>query len=174
ASAPSSPLGAAMRESVGAPDEEPAPDDVEPPTETLVAAPEPEPEPEPRPRPSKPAAKLDLDTSDCPPDFPGCESFEDRLAEEEADAAARRFPRHWISVGYQQDFLLMDATSSACTGNAYQCYDGQGGYRDPASMGVVDPVTGLSSGAGEIGSGLAMATSRVLLGYDFGILPELL
>ncbi len=183
-------LGAAMRQSVdedveGAPPEEQdellaaveKEQEAEPEPEPEPAPPAPEPEPEPEPEPAGPATQLDLDTSDCPPDFPGCESFEDQWAAESEEEAARHFPRHWLSVGFQMDFLLLDATTTACTGDTYQCFYGGGVYRNPQPTTTVNNVqrTGVGdTGQGDISSGLVPATQRVLVGYDFAITPNFL
>ncbi len=173
-------LGAAMRQSVDDEVEGPPPEEQD---ELLAAVeaeqeeeekeepepPPPAPEPEPEPEPTEAATEFELDSSDCPPDFPGCESFEDQ-SDADDEEAKKRFARNWITLGFQMDFLLLDATTTACTGDNYQCFYGGGVYRDPQRQS-----TGVgAAGQGEIGSGFVAATQRVLIGYDFAISPEFL
>jgi hypothetical protein len=172
----------AMRESMASTEVE----EEELPPELQERPDEPEPEPEPPPpveeepepieeEPARPAEKLDMTIEDCPPDFPGCESFDDQWAEEDAEAEAKRYPKYWFHLGYQADFLLMDSASGVCADATHQCFYAGGVYRDPS----VDPIgvvrlDGTLGGAGEVQSGFVIATQRVMLGFDYGVTNEIL
>lgn len=144
---------------------------------------------------SPPGSCKELQAADCPPGFPGCESYEGedwaKSAEEDVTADA---PSIWLTLGFQQDFLLLPATSGAClSGSEYGCYYGPD-YRDPTetlrdSMGreVTTPdgsfyefseaglnQNGVYYGAGTVGSGFALATQRILLGFDYAATPSIL
>jgi hypothetical protein len=143
---------------------------------------------------SPPGSCKELQAADCPPGFPGCETFEGedwaQAAEEDVVADA---PSFWLTLGFQQDFLLMPASSGAClTESEYGCYYGAD-YRDPTetlrdSMGrevTTDGVNydfseaglrqnGVYYGAGAVGSGFALATQRILLGFDYAATPSIL
>ncbi len=128
-----------------------------------------------QPPPAPCAAK-----TDCPPGFPGCHAEAEKtscvsddecspgqacrsgLCEDtgepvpEVDAP---FKRNWVSVAFQADLLLVPAQNDACAGGTgYTCFDSSGNYdaRYIPLPGADDIVTG----------GAAMATMRVLLGYD--------
>jgi tetratricopeptide (TPR) repeat protein len=181
-------LSAAMRSSVVPTDDEPPPEETDPllaaaeaenaKMEELEAAKEPTPklstsgsgEIEPEPEPVEAAAAVEMDDEDCPPDFPGCGGDDD----EEDDLS--EFARHWVSVAFQQDFLLMDATSQACTAGKYQCFYGQGVYRDSTvyPTGVPGADGMIIGGQGEIATGFARATQRILVGYDYALLNTVL
>jgi hypothetical protein len=148
---------------------------------------------------SPPGSCKEAVAADCPPGFPGCETFSDEAwaQEEEVDDTADA-PSVWVTVGFQQDFLLMPASTGACLSDSeYGCYYGAG-YRDPSQplrdgsgnlftqqnasgqqvsvnseAGVAD-ASGTLQGAGTINSGFALATQRVLLGVDYAATPSLL
>jgi hypothetical protein len=132
--------------------------------------------------------------ADCPPGFPGCETYENeewaQAAEEDTSAEA---PSIWLTLGFQQDFLLMSATEGACLSESgYGCYYGAD-YRDPSAP-LLDtegfatpgadgffvpseagvPQNGTYYGAGAVGSGFALATQRILLGVDYAATPSIL
>jgi len=171
-------LSAAMHGSVDPEDDEPPPEEQDPmlrameeeekkrASEEVEEQPalreEPEPEPERR-------APIDfkLDDEDCPPDFPGCDTSGDS-----SDETPEDYPQHWLHVGYQVDFLLMDASTQACAGDTYQCYYSGGTYREPQPG--VPLGDGRFGGEGTISSGLVMATHRILVGYDYAVIPSIL
>jgi hypothetical protein len=63
-----------------------------------------------------------------------------------------------VSVAFQTDALLLQSASNACSGGTgYTCFGSDGSYY--ANL----PLAGADD---EIGGGLAIATSRVLFGYD--------
>jgi hypothetical protein len=117
------------------------------------------------------ARAVKTDAEDCPPDFPGCNSV-DHSGEEEEEDAGSKHKAHWLSLGFQQDFLLMTAAKSVCAGTDYQCFRGAY-YTDPSTTGT-RLSDGTVSGAGDVKSGPAMATMRVMAGYDYAVTPEIL
>lgn len=142
---------------------------------------------------SPPGSCKELQAADCPPGFPGCETYEDeewaKAPQEDENADA---PSFWVTIGFQQDFLLMPQTSGACLSSSeYGCYYKQD-YRDPYDLLVAGdgspiaaggfyqnseagvPQGGQYYGAGGIKSGFAMATQRILLGVDYAVTPSLL
>lgn len=148
---------------------------------------------------SPPGSCKEAVAADCPPGFPGCETYSDEpwAQEEEVDDTADA-PALWFTLGFQQDFLLMPATEGACLSNSdYGCYYDTG-YRDPSqplidtegnfftqpnangqlvsvnSEAGVPDAFGVLQGAGRINSGFALATQRVLLGVDYAATPSLL
>jgi hypothetical protein len=117
--------------------------------------------------------------SDCPPGFPGCDdgsdkkvcSSSDDCAEDQAcqdgacvvgDDASGEGPvplkRNWVSLGLQADVLAVPSATDACAGGTgYTCFDSHGSYYSAVPLaGADDAVTG----------GPAIATLRVLAGYD--------
>jgi hypothetical protein len=142
---------------------------------------------------SPPGSCKELQAADCPPGFPGCETYEDedwaKAPKEDEDANA---PSFWVTLGFQQDFLLLPQTSGACLSTSdYGCYYGRD-YRDPYDL-LVDgnnnpvaaggfyqnseagvPQGGQYYGAGAVKSGFAMATQRILLGLDYAVTPSIL
>lgn len=148
---------------------------------------------------SPPGSCKETAVADCPPGFPGCQTYDDEpWAREAAVDDAADAPAVWFTLGFQQDFLLMPASTGACLSDSeYGCYYGAG-YRDPteplrdvngnyftqpnangqqvsvnSEAGVPDAFGNLQ-GAGTINSGFALATQRILLGFDYAALPELL
>jgi hypothetical protein len=147
---------------------------------------------------SPPGSCKEASAADCPPGFPGCQTYTDEpWAQEEAVDDAADAPAVWFTLGFQQDFLLMPASTGACLSDSeYGCYYG-GGYRDPyeplrdsngnpfiqtqngqsayvnSEAGVPD-AAGELQGAGTINSGFALATQRVLLGIDYAATPSIL
>jgi hypothetical protein len=168
-------LAAAMRGSVGPAEEEPVPPPAEEPAEPVLTEQPEEPkpvEPEREPQPEKASSRpVETDAEDCPPDFPGCNSVDKGDEDEEEDDGKTK--KHWFTASFQADFLMISAAQSVCAGVEYQCFRG-GVYVDPSTAGVANPSTLLVEGAGDVKSGVAMATMRALIGYDFAVLPELL
>jgi len=129
------------------------------------------------PAPSSPDSPADVAHTDCPPEFPGCGSSaaaspacasdsecpEGQLCQSGAckESASRErapYKRNWISVAFQTDALLMPSASNACAGGTgYTCFGSDGSYY--ANL----PLAGADD---DIGGGLAVATSRILFGYD--------
>lgn len=143
---------------------------------------------------SPPTSCKETAAADCPPGFPGCETYEnEEWAQEAEENDSGNAPSFWLTLGVQQDFLLMPATEGAClTGSEYGCFYDDG-FRDPTqpltdSTGALLSQNGLSvnseagvpdqlgnvQGAGKISSGFALATQRILLGFDYAATPELL
>lgn len=143
---------------------------------------------------SPPGSCKEVQAADCPPGFPGCETFENEewnQQEEEEDTSERASV--WLTLAFQQDFLLMPASDGACLSESgYGCYYGDA-YRDPTeplrdSNGMLFAQNGFSvnseagvpdafgqlQGAGTIKGGLAMATRRLLLGFDYAATEKLL
>ena len=96
------------------------------------------------------------DASDCPPDFPGCESKDSLSKDDKKSSGPER--RNWIGLGVQQDFLVLGGTKGVCDGAAgYTCFRSNATYYD---------VTPLSTANGEVAGGVSVATTRLLLAYD--------
>lgn len=96
------------------------------------------------------------DASDCPPDFPGCESKDSLSKGDRKSSGPER--RNWIGLGIQQDFLVLGGTKGVCDGAAgYTCFRSNDAYYD---------VTPLSTANGEVAGGVSIATTRLLLAYD--------
>src|SRR5690606_29472718 len=98
---------------------------------------------------SPPTSCKQLSAADCPPGFPGCESYDDEAWAQETEEATDA-PSIWLTLGGQLDFLLLPSSAAACfEGSEYGCYYGGGAYRDPSEpfidrngQMVVDPSTG--------------------------------
>ncbi len=77
--------------------------------------------------------------------------------------------KHWVSGALQLDMMLHKETKDACTSSgAYFCYDEDGeryGFRGEPEL--------RADKGNKVDGGLAMATVRVLLGYDYHLLPSL-
>lgn len=72
----------------------------------------------------------------------------------EGDSAART---NWFSLGFQQDLLLHSATNPVCYGPHYTCFNADGSeYSGPIYDGAGNQTSG----------GIALATTRILLGYE--------
>jgi len=116
--------------------------------------------------------------TDCPPEFPGCggpattsttctsdgDCNQGQLCQDgactEAGRPRERAPslRNWISVAFETDALLLPYANNACAGGTgYTCFGSDGAYY--ANL----PLAGADD---QIGGGLAIATSRILVGYD--------
>lgn len=92
----------------------------------------------------------------------------DDEAEEEGTDSGGPF-KHWASGALQLDTLLHKQTKDACTtSGAYFCYNADGkryGFRDEPEL--------RADQGNKVDGGLALATIRVLLGYDYHLLPSL-
>jgi hypothetical protein len=126
-------------------------------------------------------------SSDCPPGFPGCHSSAPSTVAcvsvdecspgqecregvctgeaEEAATGPTEFKANWLTIGFQQDLLLLSSANDACAGGTgYTCFDSNGGYyKDVPLAGAGDAVNG----------GLQPATSRFMVGYDRAVLANL-
>jgi tetratricopeptide (TPR) repeat protein len=115
--------------------------------------------------------------SDCPPGFPGCDDGSDKRAcaadadcaegqacldgacEATSDESTREaFKKNWLTLGFQGEVLAMPSAVDACAGGTgYTCFDSHGSYYGGVPLkGADDAVSG----------GPAIATMRILLGYD--------
>lgn len=126
------------------------------------------------------SASPTIAADECPPDFPGCgeAEFEDDFDDEIEVPEHARFPQHWVSLGGQLDFLWMHDVPDACTGNytsEYHCFEGDL-YWDPSVPGRTNDFEqdGIIDGGGTTSGGLALATQRLLLGYDFALTHHVL
>jgi hypothetical protein len=96
------------------------------------------------------------DASDCPPDFPGCESKDSGT--KNGSGNEKVFRKNWLSLGVQQDFLFVGGTKGVCDGaTGYACFRPNDTYYDAAP---------LPNANGEVAGGVGLATTRVLAGYD--------
>jgi hypothetical protein len=126
--------------------------------------------------------------TDCPPEFPGCHETkqtsaacvsDDECAQGQscvdgacsgAEVAAppplAPYKKNWLSLGFQEDALLMPSASDACAGGTgYTCFGSDGSYyADLPLAGADDQVNG----------GLRLATMRVLFGYDRALTQNLM
>jgi hypothetical protein len=100
---------------------------------------------------------------DCPPEFPGCHDKDKPVCEPGSPDCVPEGPparKNWISLAFQQDFVVLPGSSTTCAGgNGYDCFS-------PGS-----PPTYYSpipySGAGDVvKGGMSVSTTRILAGYD--------
>lgn len=135
--------------------------------------------------PGQPPPVACADPADCPPGFPGCRKVDggsgaacesssecgsgftcsERRCERVAGEKPGELEEHWLSLAFQQDFVLVPSAVDACNGgNGYACFDGDQYYeRIP-----------LANADNEVGGGLGVATRRLLLGYDYALNANLL
>jgi hypothetical protein len=119
------------------------------------------------------------DPTDCPPSFPGCSagakgaacgSSEECAAGETCSDGAcvesrepvehAAYKRNWLSVAFEENALLLPSAANACAGGTgYTCFNGGSYYSATPLAGADDQVSG----------GIALATSRILVGYDRAI-----
>ena len=105
--------------------------------------------------PGKPPPAQCADTADCPPEFPGCHNGGE--GEGGGEAVAGPAARNLISIGVQQDFLLLSHSSGACSAEEYACfYEGDEFYAG----------TPYEGGGNEVKGGFSPATTRIIVGYD--------
>lgn len=107
------------------------------------------------------------DPGDCPPEFPGCHGGPADApppCEPGAECASAVTPKtykNWISLSVQQDLLSLAASKATCAGdNDYVCFSGGDTYYS----GIPYDRSG-----DEVGGGLRLATTRILVGYDRAI-----
>jgi hypothetical protein len=135
-----------------------------------------------KPRKAKPAAEpppvaasasvagsMDDGSADCPPDFPGCDAVPEKSDEPEDGASADLGIVNWLSAGLQQDFLMFSGESGVCTTDRPEelsCFRAGDVYRDPT-------LEGTAGDGGEVAGGFRPATTRLLIGYDRVIFPNI-
>ena len=133
-------------------------------------------EAEPAPKKEAPAVK----DADCPPGFPGCNA-EPTPCDTDAeclngqkcvnlvcaggdkadDSASKPYKKNWVSLAFQEDFLLLPAANNVCAGNSgYTCFNATTG----AYSGAAAPVPGHDDLVQT--TGLKPATMTILAGYD--------
>ncbi len=153
----------------------------EPIAESDASGPEPAPHSEQRepPKPSETsmhtsaqgAVVIDV----CPPDFPGCDTGEKHAMACRVDSDCMRGQscvaetcgashpkKNGFSLGFQQDFLLLNSTDQVCSGETgWTCFEGdsQAGYYG------TKPYAGREAG-NELAGGVQTGTVRLLAGYD--------
>ncbi len=81
---------------------------------------------------------------------------DDEDDEEEDDSDDDGIARNWLSLSVQQDWLVYDRTRPVCGSAQYTCFAGANEY-----TGAIWPVYG-----NQVSGGLALATTRVLVGYE--------
>lgn len=136
---------------------------------------------EPKPKPEvvaeeeePPATSMDDTAVDCPPDFPGCESLEEKQAKAEAEAEEREEAAaigipNWLSLGLQQDFLMFSGESGVCGAERpteLSCYRAGDTFRPGTATNTVGD-------GGEVAGGFRPATTRLLIGYDRVLFPNI-
>ena len=112
---------------------------------------------------------LDDGSVDCPPDFPGCESIEEKSEADAADDAAELGIVNWLSAGLQQDFLMFSGQSGVCGTDRPEelsCFRAGDRFRDPT-------VEGTAGDGGEVAGGFRPATTRLLIGFDRIFFPNI-
>jgi hypothetical protein len=135
--------------------------------------------------PDQPPPARCTQKTDCPPGFPGCHDESAKTAcvsDEECPSRActagfcepqattpvadAPYKENWFSLAFQADLLALPAASNACQGGTgYTCFDSGGKYYSGIPLtGADDVVTG----------GVALATMRVLVGYDRAVTQNLL
>jgi hypothetical protein len=106
---------------------------------------------------------------DCPPDFPGCEALTDEPAPSEEESKGSDLGvRNWISAALQQDFLTFSGGSGVCGPDRPEelsCFRAGDTFRP----GTADNTAG---SGGSVAGGLRFATTRLLLGYDRTLFPN--
>ena len=143
----------------------------------LPAPAEPKPKPEaakPKPKPAaeepEPVGSMDdSGSADCPPDFPGCEAIPEGgpapAAEEPEDLGIL----NWLSASLQQDFLMFSGESGVCGTERpaeLSCYRAGDTFRNSTPQNTV-------GSGGEVAGGFRAATTRLLIGYDRILFPNI-
>ena len=99
---------------------------------------------------------------------PGTEGCAVELEEEAAPSAPSKFPKNWVSVHFEQDFLIYSGKDNVCGSNALGRPDADGWscFQRGTQFGLV-PGQDVALGAGNhVSGGVGRATSRVLVGFD--------
>jgi len=112
---------------------------------------------------ASPTAKKD---DDCEPGSEGCDK--EPKKEDAEPAAPSKFPKNWLSVHFDQDFLLYSAKDNVCASYAagraeadqYACFQAGTQFGHASGQDIVP-------GAGNhVSGGVGRATSRILVGFD--------
>jgi hypothetical protein len=163
----------AQQEAARAPEEPPAPAPkaaapAEPRKGSRKAAAAPKPEAQ---SGDEPVGSMDDDASaDCPPDFPGCEAVPEKSDEQQEEEGPDLGTANWLSAGLQQDFLMFSGESGVCAADRpaeLSCFRANDEFRDPTTQFI-------AGDGGEVGGGFRPATTRVLIGYDRVIFPNIM
>lgn len=113
---------------------------------------------------------MDDDASaDCPPDFPGCEAPPEKSEEPREEEGPDLGTVNWLSAGLQQDFLMFSGESGVCGTERpaeLSCFRANDQFRDPT-------VEFTAGDAGEVAGGFRPATTRLLIGYDRVLFPNI-
>jgi hypothetical protein len=153
-------------------------EEVEAPVAPAPAAPtqrkaklKPAPAPEPEEESAAPAGSMDESGSaDCPPDFPGCEAIPDKTSESDDDDDGSDLGIvNWLSAGLQQDFLMFAGEAGVCGTERpaeLSCFRAGDRFRDPT-------VEFTAGDAGEVAGGFRPATTRLLIGYERVLFPNI-
>lgn len=124
---------------------------------------------EPKPREEEPKPTSDQPDADCEPGTKGCKETEKEKEEPAEEPVARStFPKNWLSLHFEQDFLLFSAQDNVCAsfGRLPAEHAGYSCYQSGAQFGYAAGQE-IQPGAGNrISGGLGRATPRVLLGFD--------
>jgi hypothetical protein len=117
-----------------------------------------------------PAGSMDDDASaDCPPDFPGCEAIPDQPEQPQDEGGADLGTVNWLSAGLQQDFLMFSGESGVCGTERpaeLSCFRAGDEFRDPTTQFI-------AGDGGEVAGGFRPATTRLLIGYDRVLFPNI-
>jgi hypothetical protein len=108
--------------------------------------------------------------SDCTPGSEGCDA-EPSSPPEPPPAAGDSSGRHknWLSIHFEQDFLVYSATNDVCATNGptffaeapqYACFQSGTQYGYSAGQNILPGV------GNHVASGVGLSTSRILLGFD--------
>jgi hypothetical protein len=131
----------------------------------------------PTPSTEKPVKEKEKE-SDCPPGFPGC-AVEPTACDTDAeclngqkcvnfvcaggeaadDTSSLPYKKNWVSVAFQEDFLVLPSATNACAGaSGYTCFSSSGTY-----SGTAPP---LNNADDIVNAGISPATMTILAGYD--------
>jgi hypothetical protein len=110
------------------------------------------------------------------PEAKKCTSSSDCDSNQTCNAGVCAFAakKNWITVGLQQDALFLNSASSAClTQDQYSCYWSDNSWYNPSSdPTATDGYPPRPGKEGEVVGGFGLATTRVLVGYDRMIIPN--
>lgn len=104
--------------------------------------------------------------SDCPSDAI-CKNGTCDVSEEAGEGPSGPYKKHWLGVHFALDLAFIggnDVCSPTGRQNDFVCFDGNGDEYGGT------PATGAG---GKIGSGAQLGTMRVLLSYEYAVLPNL-
>ncbi len=120
---------------------------------------------EPQPVAESEAAAPAKKKQDCEPGTEGCAV---QLEEEAAPTEPSKFPKNWVSLHFEQDFLIYSGKDNVCASNAAgrPDADGYSCFQRGSQFGLV-PGQDIAPGPGNhVSGGVGRATSRVLVGFD--------